>query len=259
VCVAGLYLPPEGPPEHIRLYPIPFRYLAENQQFKKYEIRTFEIFTNSKDNRPESRKVNLSSQFPCLNFLPPWKKRAEIVEQVERQTMCAMNRAAVSGQPGPSLGLVDPLEVLGIDIEETPPPTAEQREKRERLVAQQQLDLFDEPVKVVRDALEDPPLKAWLKYRCKEPDCSTIHRQGILDWELTALQRHRQQRDGASLDQLRKDIEKNFLEVPIRRDRALSLFVGNQADPRKRGTFSVLGLYYPERKDLPPAAAPLFS
>lgn len=257
VCVAGLYLAPDGPPEHIRLYPIPFRHLDDKQQFHKYDIRTFEITANPQDNRPESRKVILNGPVPLVNHLPPWKKRAELVEQVERVTMCEINRVAKAGATGPSLGLVKPAAVLGIDIEESPPLTEEQVRERQQLLAQQELDLFQDSKADAIKALEQPPLRAWIRYRCAEATCAGRHRQGILDWELTALQL-RGRREGRPLDQLREDIRRNFLERPTRTGRELSLFVGNQANPQKRGTFSVLGLYYPEQRELPLAIQPLF-
>lgn len=58
VCVAGIDI---NTGKWIRLYPIPFRDLNDNQKFKKYSI--IEIKTNKaeSDNRPESYKIDASS------------------------------------------------------------------------------------------------------------------------------------------------------------------------------------------------------
>lgn len=256
VCVAGLYLPAVGVPELIRLYPVPFRYLTEEQQFAKYEIRRFTIAMNPKDNRPESRRVEFGNSVELVKTLPKWKARAEIVEQVEPRSMCEIQRSANEGRTGPSLGVVRPSEITGIKITPTPPLDAGDRQRRERLAAQGELNLFDEAKRRVSKALELPPFRAHLRYRCTDSGCKG-HTQGILDWELTELQRRRR-REGVSDEQLKTDITRNFFENATMPDRDPRLYVGNQANPARRRTFSVLGIYNPKRTDLPPALGPLF-
>ena len=254
VCVAGVYLPEAGSPRLIRLYPVPFRYLTDDQQFQKYDIRTFTIALNPNDARPESRRVIFNGPVSLERNLPPWKERTEIVEQVEQLTMCELNRAARDGAPGPSLGLVTPEDVDKIVVRPIAPLSGEDRKIQERAHDQQELNIFNEAPRAITKVLEPPPFSAHLKYRCQDRAC-TSHTQGIIDWELTGLQRHVQQRGGGE-DEIRKAIEYRFLEIPTQAKRVVRIFVGNQA--KRRHVFSVLGLYYPERKDLPPALGPLF-
>lgn len=254
VCVAGVYLPEVGAPQLIRLYPVPFRYLTDDQQFQKYDIRTFTIELNPNDARPESRRVVFNGPVSLERNLPPWKERTELVEQVEQLTMCELNRAARDRSPGPSLGLVTPEDVDKILVRPIPPLSTEDRMVRERARDQQELNIFNEAPRAITKVLEPPPFSAHLKYRCQDGAC-TGHEQGIIDWELTGLQRHVQQRGGGE-DEIRKAIENRFLEIPTQSKRVIRIFVGNQA--KRRHVFSVLGLYYPERKDLPPALGPLF-
>lgn len=254
VCVAGIHLPEFGAPELIRLYPIPFRYLNEDQQFQKYDIRTFNLALNANDARPESRKVVFQGPVEREQHLPPWRERTEIVEQIEQRTMCELLRAARAKAPGPSLGLVTPKEVEKILVRPTPQLTDEDRKARNRAHDQQELNVFGEAESAVTKVLEPPPFSAHLKYRCDDRQCPG-HVQGIIDWELTALQR-KVKRLGGGDGEIQRAIEYRFLEVPTQSKRVLRVFVGNQA--KRRHVFGVLGLYYPERKDLPPAIGRLF-
>lgn len=256
VCVAGLYLPPmgRGLPEPIRLYPVPFRYFQE-EGFGKYDIRRFNVRRNPKDSRAESRRITLDGNTELVRKVASWKRRAAIVGSSHTTTMCALNSAARADGNATSLGLVPIGEATRLDIAPTEPLTAEEQERRERAAAQLELDLFGKKP-VVKPILRPPPLSAKLRYRCTDSHCNG-HTQGILDWELTAMQ-FREQREGTSLDEIERRLRKNFFETPFGADRAPMVFVGNQANPQRRSTFSVLSIFYPRRIDMPPAVAPLF-
>jgi hypothetical protein len=94
--------------------------------------------------------------------------------------------------------------------------------------------------------LDPPKLIVRLRYRCAATACHG-HTQRIIDWELTALQRrYRGRRPG----ELEKAITRNFFEIPFAADRAPMLFVGNQENPARRASFTILGLYYPRSADI---------
>lgn len=57
-CVAGIDLKSH---ELVRIYPIPFRFLDEHLQFKKYQPIEVELGKRSEDKRPESWGVVLDS------------------------------------------------------------------------------------------------------------------------------------------------------------------------------------------------------
>lgn len=60
VCVAGIRLD-GGLAEWVRLYPVPFRWMSGEHQFKKYDIVTAEIRRATDDQRPESFKPDIDS------------------------------------------------------------------------------------------------------------------------------------------------------------------------------------------------------
>lgn len=69
VCVAGVRLDTEKP-EWVRLYPVPFRFLRDDQRFIKYEVIELDANTHVRDKRPESRRPVLDSIRTVGHLLP---------------------------------------------------------------------------------------------------------------------------------------------------------------------------------------------
>ena len=57
-CLAGIRLD-QGTPQHVRLFPVPFRLLNEESQFAKYSIVEVDVQRHHGDRRPESLRPNL--------------------------------------------------------------------------------------------------------------------------------------------------------------------------------------------------------
>lgn len=251
VCVAGIYVPRvgEGRPELIRLYPVPYQYLQEDAGFGKYDLRTFRVRRNPRDSRAESRRVELNGEAPLIRQLRDWKRRADIVEEVPRSTMCELNAGTRADMDAASLGVVDVADAGRLEIFETPPLSKEKARLRESQAAQQELNLFNESARVVKKALELPPLSARLHYRCTATACKG-HAQGVIDWEFTAMQ-FREMRQGTAVEGLRERLTQKFFENPFAAHKQPAVYVGNQENPRRRTVFSVLGMYYPPKDVLP--------
>lgn len=60
VCCAGVRLDTDGP-EWVRLFPVPHRSMAPEQQFRKYDVVELRARRTTDDNRPESWQPNLDS------------------------------------------------------------------------------------------------------------------------------------------------------------------------------------------------------
>ena len=239
VCVAGLEIS-DGPPQWRRLYPVPFRYLDGKSQFHKYDVLDVRLRDASPDQRPESRRIDVSG-IRITGNVGTWQDRARVVGQLRDPTMCRLVRSARTDLNAQSLAAVTPRAVDGLDFEPHPGWSPSERAKLDEY--RRQGDLFDQGS--VR-ALEAPRLVVRLRYRCAEPACPG-HTQRIIDWELTALQsRYR----GRARPELERAITHNFLEIPFGEGRAPRIFVGNQEDPRRRAAFTVLGLYYPRTNDV---------
>lgn len=246
VCVAGICADAVAP-RWVRLYPVPFRYLDGDNQFRKYDVISVNTRDAGSDKRPESRKIEATS-IRVEQQVKGWQERAKRVEMLHDPSMCDLQDAVKKNIDSQSLAAVRPTEVNGLKITPHPGWTAEQLARFDAY--RDQGDLFRETA----PRLLDPPrFEVRIDYMCETLACSG-HVQRIIDWELTALQRRYL---GRPDEELRAAITRNFREIPFAKDRAPRILVGNQENVQRRASFTVLGLYYPRRSDLF-STAPLF-
>jgi hypothetical protein len=234
VCVAAVRADVTKP-GWVRLYPINFRALDDDETFRKYDIIEVDTIPALNDPRRESWKPIMST-IEVIEHLPPWKRRREWLEDYREFSMCDRFEAARERPDAQSLAMITPKEVIGLDIERHPGWTPEEQRKIDAYV--KQLDMLSS---APRTPLEPPRFRAFYRYRCHAPTCKG-HRQGVLDWELVALQRRL---DGLSDEETIDEIRKKFLTMMCAPNRDVAFFVGNQA--KRPHVFSVLGVYYPSR------------
>ncbi|MGH3718300.1 MAG: hypothetical protein ACRDRI_05535 [Pseudonocardiaceae bacterium] len=234
VCVAGVTL--DEQPRWVRLYPVPFRHLDGNRQFRKYDILTVSVRSAGADKRPESRKINAES-LSVVDHLDGWPKRSRWVEPLAVASMCEMNQAVLNDMDAPPLGAIRPRRVSGLSLSVHPGWSTEQRARFDKYALQG--DLFRETPPKLLDA---PRFKGTLQYFCQHAECNG-HRQGIIDWEFTTLQHRFRQKTDESLKEI--VLEKFHTQI-FQHDTSPLIYVGNQENPRKRSVFSVLGIYYPQ-------------
>lgn len=239
VCVAGALLD-QGPVRWIRLYPIPFRYLESAAKFHKYETVGVQLRPTLNDHRPESAKVNLE-QILRGPVIDDWRNRAPIVEQLAGPTMCSLIAGVTADPNATSLGAVRPREVNGLDFEPHGSWSADQLRRMESVASQDSLFESTDSKQLV---LKPPKFKVWLRWICESPRCPT-HRMRILDWELTALQARYRHSD----TELKAAITNNFHAKIFNARKAPMIYVGNQENPTRRRSFTVLGFYYPDARD----------
>lgn len=231
VCVAGVRFDTPKP-EWIRLFPVNFRELPQEQQFAKYQWIRLRARQHSTDRRVETWRPDVDS-IELGDAVQPggtWAHRRPLVEPLVGPTMCALNFGRSQGRTGPSLGLVRPAEVRKIDVARETPWTADKR-----AIADQQSLLS------VKTELEQPAHAFFYAWRCEEPTCSG-HRQKIVDWELgEAYRRWRMQGE-----ELVEAIRAKWLDLMCAADRDTLFFVGDQH--RRPGKFLNLGTWYPKRQ-----------
>jgi hypothetical protein len=239
VCVAGVEIDCDIP-QWIRLYPVPFRYLEGELQFKKYDVISVRTRDAGADKRRESKKIDAGS-IKIEEHIDGWKKRAMTIPPFEDPSMCQLIDQARVDINAQSLAAVRPAVVHGLEFSPHPGWTSEQRDRLEAY--RNQGDLFREaPI----GSLDPPQLVVQLSYDCLSEACPG-HEQRIIDWELTALQRRYR---GRPAEELEKAITRNFRSVPFGDDRDPLIFVGNQEAIQRRASFTVLGLYYPKKSDV---------
>lgn len=242
MCVAAITL--DGEPDWIRLHPVPFRDLADDSRFQKYQEVTVRAIRPSSDGRPESWKPIEGSIRPgqTIGTEHAWSTRRQRVAALGEYTMCDLierNRSG-SGPDTPSLGVVRTAEAPELLIDER--DVKQLRTWRERAAAiAAQPSLFDDPDTTKPD-FEVIRWRFRYSYRCLAPSCNG-HQQTIVDWEAFALWRH--VRDRADWREL---MTRKFVDELWAPERDSVLFVGNQQ--RYPQGFLVLGVFWPPAQGL---------
>jgi hypothetical protein len=235
VCVAGISADVSDP-RWIRLYPINFRYLQQDLQFRKYDVISVTASPARNDARAESWRPAMTT-LSVLRQLPAWRRRRPWLDPYVEPSMCNINRAAQANVHARSLGLVRVTDVGGLDIERHPGWDADEQRKIDAYV--NQLDLFGEED---RSPLEAPTFRGYYRWRCADPSCKG-HRQGLIDWEFVALQRRlARYTDQAAMTALRQ----RFVDELCAPTNEVAFYVGNQV--KRENVFSVLGVFYPRVK-----------
>lgn len=119
-CTAGLR--EDG--SWIRLYPIPFRSLENNQRYSKYQWIEVDIARNKEDPRPESYKVlnpdaiKLLEKIGTSNY---WEARRKIVLGKSKIYTNRNELIELAKANKISLAVFKPTEIINFVIEEAPP------------------------------------------------------------------------------------------------------------------------------------------
>lgn len=241
VCVAGIRFDGDEC-KWIRLYPIDFRWLEQDQQFHKYDVIELDVARATGDSRKESYRP-IQGTWQRLESLPAagtWARRHEIIRKVATTSTCTLMSDAAMDHAAPSLGLVPVRDIDALEFEKHDPWTPEQLAKMQDRMTREASALL--PAARIPTELIAPRFKVFYRYRCEDPSCGG-HRGRNLDWELTALQnRYRDVSD----ERLKTIITERFHTLMFQPEKKWSaLMMGNFEDARKRSRFSVLGVYYP--------------
>jgi hypothetical protein len=248
VCTAGILLDDdEQPIQWIRIYPIRFRGLERDQQYKRWSIISARITKNEKDYRKESYRADDSSiaiirQIGTQNG---WGERKSLILPLQSSSIAEIQDC------GQSLGIIQPAKIEKYFCKST---SREWSTKQQGV--QDQGDFFEPSV-----PLEKIPYQ--FGYKFTEVD-GKKHSYTISDWEISQL--YRRCRDSSQLSTLAEQKHEAILKVQEKlQDQFLSkkdlyFIVGNLKNHCK--TFMIIGLFYPpkisEHKDTIQQTLPLF-
>jgi len=239
VCVAGVRLD-RGVPEWVRLYPMKFRLVDYEQQFKKYEIIEIPLTPRgSKDPRPESMRPHQTQMRSVrqVDTTKNWAERRMLIQPlIGATTTCdliAANRAVDYSQPAPSLGLVK-VHDAELSVADGEPWEANQLAK---VIKAAQPDLFNPDG--FRE-LQPAPFRVRISYRCADAGCPG-HGPSLLDWETGQAGRRWSRESGpARAKQMLQEKYEALFGVDI----DTHLYVGNLH--QHRTSFSALGIWTPK-------------
>lgn len=183
-CVAGI----NEAGEMRRLFPVPFRMLENNKQFKKWQWIDVLLEKSKNDNRPESHKIFIDT-IQCLNFLSLDKHFNQRLSWLDRiPTFTDMNQLiSAQKETKVSIARVIPEKVIDLEIEASASKEWNQEEIDKLLQQQMQHSLFDlhdlhQQIKTLRKV----PYDFYYRFRTYDNQ-DTSYKLKIIDWEACAL------------------------------------------------------------------------
>lgn len=222
----------------VRLYPVPFRKLEDEQQFSKYQVIRLQAQQPRTDKRPNTFRpildtIELVGKPVSTGKARDWAARKDWIMPWCSVSMCDIQRR--QKLDGTSMGLFKPAEVLDLTQEDQP----EEWDSAE-LAKLEATDFF---MTKENKLLEKLPYKWRYKYRCSDPNCQG-HEQQIIDWEAGAFYRRVIRLKGITESgAVQQGMRRNFVDKLCGTDRETYFFTGNMAG--HQSSFLILGVFWP--------------
>jgi hypothetical protein len=184
-CVAGM----EDDGSLIRLFPVPFRLVSDELQFKKWQWIDARVEKAASDRRRESHRIfvdTITCDAKPLSTKDSWQARRTQLAKLSVFTDFAALDAARAAN-GVTLGLLKPSDILTLDI--TPADRSDWTDlERQKLVQhERQTGLFEQAdAKRIR-TLRKVPFDFHYRYSCAVGQQTSVYRHKIADWEAGAL------------------------------------------------------------------------
>ena len=221
--------------EWIRLFPVPYRLMAEALRFKKWHWISVDTLKAPNDTRQESFKINQDSIVGGAQVGPKdsWRQRRKIMEPLRRSSMCRIKKER-DERSAPTLGFFKPFEIkrLVIDPADQVDWTAE-----ERAILLQGGDLFQ---KAPEQLLEKIPFEFRYDFRCGDVGCNG-HSMMCTDWEMMQAYRAWRKEYG---DRWEDKFRQRF-ETEMINKNDTHFFVGTLHQYPKN--WIIVGLFYPPK------------
>src|ERR1039457_242047 len=96
--------------EWLRLFPVPWRLLPDDQRFRKYQWIDARVTKATDDSRPESFKLRPDGIRIVSEPLAHWKAKKDFVVPMLAASLCALVRSRDS-QQYPTLGIFRPASI----------------------------------------------------------------------------------------------------------------------------------------------------
>ena len=219
----------------LRLFPIPYRFLADNQKFRKYQWVEADM-QRSDDSRPESHRVDVDSLEIVSNPIPTsdrWRQRKEFLFPLKAHCLCCLQKQQ-RADGAPTLGFFKPGEMTGFSIERDDEPKWTPRE----LAILNQGSMFEN---APSHALEKVPYKFYYSFRCDHAECNG-HRLSCTDWELEESYRKWRREYGPAWEAKFREL----YETDMIFNRDTHFYVGTvRLHPQ---SWIIVGLFYPPKE-----------
>ncbi|MCX6543525.1 MAG: hypothetical protein NTV05_03825 [Acidobacteria bacterium] len=223
--------------EWLRLHPVPYRLLEENQRFRKYQWIELKV-SKSADARLESYRIKRDSIRVVsgpLSTAKEWRARKAVVVPMKSPSLCWLNReCGTHGYLHPTLGVFKPKSIKRLIIE--PDSTTW---TPGQLVALQQGMLFEQPRP--QAVLEKVPFRFKYEFCCEDEACLGSHTLMCTDWEMgQAWRRWKTTYADDWQTKFRERFERDMIEKCD-----THFYVGTVFE--HPGTWIIVGLFYPPK------------
>lgn len=240
VCTAGVL--EDG--SWMRIYPMPFRLLNDDQKYPKYAWVQVEVERNTSDFRPESYRPNISTMVvEPKPDKPNWDERRRIVFNNKRVYTNLKVLIDKSKLDGTSLAVFKPTKILDFIIE--PDDRDWNQKKLESLQRlSQQLNLFKtiEEIEAEFKVVQKVPYK--FSYRF-EDDSGKQSKMMIEDWEIGMLYFNCLGRAGGNESVATAKVKEKYLDSFLKRDLHFFLGTTKQFHNVAPNPFIIIGVFYP--------------
>jgi hypothetical protein len=226
--------------EWIRLFPVPYRLMAEARRFQKWHWIDVNTLKAANDSRLESFKINQDSIAvgAQVGSNDGWQQRRKILEPLRRSSMCRIQKER-NERGAPTLGFFKPFKIERLSID---PADQVDWSPEERAILQQGGDLFQ---KAPEQLLEKIPFEFRYDYRCGDVDCNG-HSMMCTDWEMMQAYRSWRRRYGNAWEAaFRSKFESEMIN-----QNDTHFFVGTLHQYPSR--WIIVGLFYPPKTQVGP-------
>lgn len=240
VCTAGVL--EDG--SWIRLYPVPFRLLNDNQKYPKYTWVQVEAIRNISDFRPESYRPDISTMIvEPKSSKPDWDERRRIVFKNKYLHTNLQKLIDKAKSDGTSLAVFKPTKILDFVIE------PDEREWDAKKLASlqclsQQMNLFQtiEEIENEFKLVQKVPYK--FSYRF-EDDIGKQAKMMIEDWEIGMLYFNCLSRTGGDEKAAVTKVREKYFESFLKRDIYFFLGTTKKFHYVSPNPFIIVGVFYP--------------
>ena len=244
VCTAGIC--EDG--SWIRLYPLPFRKLENEQKYKKWQWIEVDVERNTSDFRPESHKVlnidNLTI-FPTDSKKTNWDERKRIIFHTEKAFTNKAEILALTKTNPPSRTLLTfkPSQIVDFYVKPTERDWPKDKLELIRDKARQ-LSLFQTQEEIIEEFIVVDKLPYEFRYIFTD-DEGTKSDLLIEDWEIGALYLNCLKTANGDEKTAIEKVKQKYWDEFLKKD--IFFFLGTRLRDQIRSPnpFSIVGVFYP--------------
>mgnify|MGYP006869350858 CR=1 FL=1 len=245
VCTAGFR--EDG--SMIRIYPVPFRKLDYDRQYKKYQWIEIDLEKRNADFRPESYKpVDIDKAFTISEFIDSgrWDERRSLVLSDVYTNMTLLIDKAKDKNDRISLAVLKPRQVLDFIWEPVNPEWDSVKLDRIRAKALQG-NLFGENGEIPFEVVKKLPYKFSYVFTTDDDKERTLM---IEDWELGMLYWNCLEKANGNEEIACQKVKEKYFNFMMKRDLFFYLGTTLRHHNKAPNPFIIIGVFYPPK--LPP-------